>query len=306
VDLLLQALIMGIVQGLTEFLPVSSSGHLILVPYLFGWDDAFITSLAFSVMLHLGTLIALLVYFRADWLRIIPAGFAALRHRSFAGDPDRKLAWLLVAATIPAAVVGFLFSDIFETTIREPALVVVTLVIGGVILFVADAVGPETRRVDDVTFPIATGIGAAQALALIPGISRSGISISAGRFAGLDRPSAARFAFLMATPITAGAIVFEARKLLTGEAGVEVEVGALVVGLVASMIAGFAAIHFMLRYLRTRSLRIFVGYRFALDRARWPEVAGSIAGDDTLFVALPDRGSLQRVKRRLLRLAEGP
>jgi undecaprenyl-diphosphatase len=264
VDLLLQALIMGIVQGLTEFLPVSSSGHLILVPYLFGWDDAFITSLAFSVMLHLGTLIALLVYFRADWLRIIPAGFAALRHRSFAGDPDRKLAWLLVAATIPAAVVGFLFSDIFETTIREPALVVVTLVIGGVILFVADAVGPETRRVDDVTFPIATGIGAAQALALIPGISRSGISISAGRFAGLDRPSAARFAFLMATPITAGAIVFEARKLLTGEAGVEIEVGALVVGLVASMVAGFAAIHFMLRYLRTRSLRIFVWYRFAL------------------------------------------
>jgi undecaprenyl-diphosphatase len=264
VDLLLQALIMGIVQGLTEFLPVSSSGHLILVPYLFGWDDAFITSLAFSVMLHLGTLIALLVYFRADWLRIIPAGFAALRHRSFAGDPDRKLAWLLVAATIPAAAVGFLFSDVFETTIREPALVVVTLVIGGVILFVADAVGPETRRVDDVTFPIATGIGAAQALALIPGISRSGISISAGRFAGLDRPSAARFAFLMATPITAGAIVFEARKLLTGEAGVEVEVGALVVGLVASMIAGFAAIHFMLRYLRTRSLRIFVWYRFAL------------------------------------------
>jgi undecaprenyl-diphosphatase len=264
VDLLLQALIMGIVQGLTEFLPVSSSGHLILVPYLFGWDDAFITSLAFSVMLHLGTLIALLVYFRADWLRIIPAGFAALRHRSFAGDPDRKLAWLLVAATIPAAVVGFLFSDIFETTIREPALVVVTLVIGGVILFVADAVGAQTRRVEDVTFPIATGIGAAQALALIPGISRSGISISAGRFAGLDRPSAARFAFLMATPITAGAIVFEARKLLTGEAGVEVEVGALVVGLVASMIAGFAAIHFMLRYLRTRSLRIFVWYRFAL------------------------------------------
>ena len=263
-DLLLQALIMGIVQGLTEFLPVSSSGHLILVPYLFGWDDAFITSLAFSVMLHLGTLIALLVYFRADWLRLVPAGFAALRDRSFAGDGDRKLAWLLVAATIPAAVVGFLFSDIFETTIREPALVVVTLVIGGVILFVADAVGPETRRVEDVTFPIATGIGAAQALALIPGISRSGISISAGRFAGLDRPSAARFAFLMATPITAGAIVFEARKLLTGEAGVEIEVGALVVGLVASMIAGFAAIHFMLRYLRTRSLRIFVWYRFAL------------------------------------------
>jgi undecaprenyl-diphosphatase len=264
IDTVVQALIMGIVQGLTEFLPVSSSGHLILVPYLFGWDDAFITSLAFSVMLHIGTLIALLAYFRADWLRIIPAGLVALRDRSFAGDPDRKLAWLLVAATIPAAVVGFLFSDIFETSIREPALVVVTLVVGGLILWVADAVGPETRTVEGMTFPIATGIGAAQALALIPGISRSGISISAGRFAGLDRPSAARFAFLMATPITAGAIVFEARKLLTGEAGVQVEIGALVVGLLASTIAGFAAIHFMLRYLRTRSLRIFVWYRFAL------------------------------------------
>lgn len=263
-DVILQALIMGLVQGLTEFLPVSSSGHLILVPYLFGWDDPFITSLAFSVMLHLGTLVALLIYFRADWLRLIPAGLAALRDRSFAGDPDRKLAWLLVAATVPAAVVGFLFSDIFETGIREPALVAGTLVLGGVILFIADAVGGERRTVSDVTLPIATGIGVAQALALIPGISRSGISISAGRFAGLDRPSAARFAFLLATPITAGAIVFEARKLLTGEAGVQVETSALVVGLVASLVSGFAAIHFMLRYLRTRSLRIFVWYRFAL------------------------------------------
>lgn len=263
-DVILQALIMGIVQGLTEFLPVSSSGHHILVPYLFGWDDPFITSLAFSVMLHLGTLVALLGYFRADWLRLIPAGLAAMRDRSFDGDTDRKLAWLLVAATIPAAIVGYLFSDVFESGIREPALVAGTLVVGGVILFLADAIGAESRRVDDVTFPIATGIGVAQALALIPGISRSGISISAGRLAGLDRPAAARFAFLMATPITAGAIVFEARKLLTGESGVQVETGALVVGLVASLVSGVAAIHFMLRYLRTRSLRVFVWYRFAL------------------------------------------
>ena len=109
---------MGIVQGLTEFLPVSSSGHLIIVPWLFGWNDPFITSLAFSVMLHLGTLIALLVYFRRDWLRLIPAGLATIRDRSFEGDPDRKLAWLLVAATIPAAIVGALFSDFFEDQIR--------------------------------------------------------------------------------------------------------------------------------------------------------------------------------------------
>ena len=263
-DTIIQALIMGIVQGLTEFLPVSSSGHLILVPYLFGWDDPFITSLAFSVMLHIGTLVALLTYFKGDWLRLIPAGLATIRDRSFREDPDRKLAWALVAATIPAAIVGFLFSDFFETQIRQPGLVAVTMVVGGLILWIADRFGAQSRTVDDVTLPVATGIGIAQALALIPGISRSGISISAGRFAGLDRAAAARFAFLMATPITAGAIVFEARKLLTGEAGVEVAVVPLLVGLVASLISGFAAIHFMLRYLRTRSLQVFVWYRFAL------------------------------------------
>jgi undecaprenyl-diphosphatase len=148
--------------------------------------------------------------------------------------------------------------------VRQIGLVAVTLIVGGVILWIADRVGRQDRTVADVTFPIAVGIGAAQTLALIPGISRSGISISAGRLAGLDRPSAARFAFLMATPITAGAIVFEARKLLTGEAGVDVAIGPLIVGMVTSMVAGFVAIHFMLRYLRTRSLDIFVWYRFAL------------------------------------------
>ncbi len=263
-DLIIQALIMGIVQGLTEFLPVSSSGHLVIVPWLFGWDDAFITSLAFSVMLHLGTLVALLVYFRADWVRLVPAGLATIRDRSFRGDPDRKLAWLLLAATVPAAVVGFLFNDLFEDTVRQVGLVAVTLVVGGVILWLADHIGARTKGVEDVTFPVAIGIGAAQALALIPGISRSGISISAGRFAGLDREAAARFAFLMATPITAGAGLFEARKLVTGEAGVDVPIGALVVGMVAALISGLAAIHFMLRYLRTRSLDIFVWYRFGL------------------------------------------
>jgi undecaprenyl-diphosphatase len=263
-DIVLQALIMGIVQGLTEFLPVSSSGHLVLVPFLFGWDDAFINSLAFSVMLHLGTLVALLAYFRDDWLRLIPAGLAAIRDRSFRGDADRRLAWLLVAATIPAALAGSIFNDLIEAQFREVGLVVVMLVVGGVILFVADRVGARSRAIADVTFPVAVGIGAAQALALIPGISRSGISIAAGRFAGLDREAAARFAFLMATPITAGAIVFEARRLLTGEAGVTVALAPLIVGMVAALLAGLAAIHLTLRYVRTHSLDIFVWYRFVL------------------------------------------
>jgi undecaprenyl-diphosphatase len=263
-DTLGQAIVMGIVQGLTEFLPVSSSGHLIIVPFLFGWTDPFITSLAFSVMLHLGTLAALLVYFRADWVRLVPAGLAAIRDRSFRGDPDRRLAWLLVAATIPAAIAGFLLSDLIETAFRDVGLVAVTLVGGAVILWLADRWGGRTKGVDDVTFPVAGAIGAAQALALVPGISRSGISISAARFAGLDREAAARFSFLMATPITAGAIIFEVRKLVTGEAGVVVSLGPLVAGMLAAFVSGMIAIGFLLRYLRTRSLTIFVVYRLVL------------------------------------------
>jgi undecaprenyl-diphosphatase len=255
---------MGIVQGLTEFLPVSSSGHLIVVPFLLGWDDAFLNSLGFSVMLHLGTLVALLAYFREDWARLIPAGIAAVRDRSFRSDPDRRLAGLLAASTIPAAIVGVVFNDLIEDQFRHVGLVALMLVVGGVILFVADRVGRRSRAIADITFPVAVGIGAAQALALIPGISRSGISISAGRLAGLDREAAARFAFLMATPITAGAGVFEARKLLSGEAGVQIELAPLLVGMVAALLSGLVAIHVMLRYLRTRSLDVFVWYRFVL------------------------------------------
>jgi undecaprenyl-diphosphatase len=273
-DILVQALVMGIVQGLTEFLPISSSGHLIIVPFLLGWTDStgmplpgtdpFITSLAFSVMLHIGTLIALLVYFRADWLRLVPAGFATLRDRSFRDDPDRRLAWLLVAATIPAAIAGFLFNDLIEEQFRDVGLVALMLVVGAIVLWLADRWGARTKGVEDVTFPLAFGLGAAQALALVPGISRSGISISAARLAGLDREAAARFSFLMATPITAGAALFEVRKLAAGEAGVAVSLGPILVGIVAAFVSGMIAIGFLLRYLRTRSLTIFVVYRLVL------------------------------------------
>ncbi len=263
-DTLIQAFVMGVVQGLTEFLPVSSSGHLIVVPYLLGWSDPFLNSLEFSVMLHMGTLVALLVYFRHDWVRLVPAGLAAIRDRSLQDDEDRRLAWLLVAATIPAAIVGFLLNDVIEQSFRSVGLVAVTLVIGGLILLIADRFGAKSRSIEDVTFPIAVGIGVAQALALIPGISRSGISISAARMVGMDRESAARFAFLMATPITAGAGVFEIRKLLAGEGGVSIEIVPLVVGLVAALISGLAAIQFMLSFLRRQSLDVFVWYRFAL------------------------------------------
>jgi undecaprenyl-diphosphatase len=263
-DQLIRAIVMGLVQGLTEFLPVSSSGHLILVPALLGWDDPFIESLAFSVMLHLGTLIALLVFFRADWLRIVPAWFASIRDRSIGADPDRRLAWLLALSTIPAVIAGLLLNDLIETGFREARLVAVTLVIGAAILWFAERVSTRTRGIGELTARGALGIGVAQALALVPGISRSGISISAGLFAGLNREAAARFSFLMATPIIAGAGAYETRKLFTGETGVDVQVAPLVAGMIAALVAGLAAIAILLRFLRTHPTTIFIAYRLVL------------------------------------------
>jgi undecaprenyl-diphosphatase len=263
-DQLVQAIVLGIVQGLTEFLPISSSGHLIVVPALLGWHDPFIESLAFSVMLHVATLAALLIYFARDWARLIPAGLATLRDRSFRGDPDRRLAWLLAVATVPAVVVGILLNDLIETAFREPRLVAITLVVGAIILWLGDRLGSKQRRTEQLGFGAAIGIGFAQALALIPGISRSGMSIAGALFAGLTREDAARFAFLMATPITAGAGIWEARKILTGEAGVDLPIGPLVAGMVAALIAGLFAIAVLLRYLRTHGVGIFVVYRVVL------------------------------------------
>lgn len=263
-DTVLQALVMGIVQGLTEFLPISSSGHLIVVPFLMDVDDVFLNSLAFSVMLHVGTVLALLAYFWKDWLRLVPAGLAALRDRSFRGDPDRRLAWLLAASTIPGGVAALLFEDAIATTFRHVGLVAVMLLVGAGILWLADRWTGERRTIASLTFPIAIAIGAAQALSLVPGISRSGISISAGLFAGLDRESAARFSFLMATPITAAAAAYETFKVATGETGLVVDVAPLLAGMAAALVSGFIAIAVLLRFLRTRSTDVFVAYRVLL------------------------------------------
>jgi len=262
--IVVQAMIMGIAQGLTEFLPISSSGHLILLPSLLGWDDPFINSLAFSVMLHLGTLVALLAYFWRDWIRLVPAGLAAIRDRSFAGDPDRKLAWLLAITTIPAIVAGLLLNDPIESTFRQPGLVAVMLLVGAAIIWIADRWGGTQRTIAGMSFRVAFGIGAAQAVALVPGISRSGVSIAAGRFAGLDRPAAARFSFLMATPIIAMAGAYETMKLVRGENGAAPELLPMVAGMVAALVSGLAAIHYLLRWLAGHSLDIFVVYRIVL------------------------------------------
>ncbi len=261
-DQLLQALVLGIVQGLTEFLPISSSGHLIIIPWLFGWSG-FVDTLAFTVALHAGTLGALLLYFREDWIRLIPAGLASIRDRSFRGDQDRRLAWLLVVSTIPAAILGVLLNDPIETAIREPTIVAVLLVIAGGILWLADRWATGRRPLSRLTMPAALGIGMAQALALLPGVSRSGISIAASLFAGLDRQDAARYSFLMATPVTAGAVLFEAVKLVKGGEAVT-EAGPLLVGIAAAFVSGIIAISALLRYVRTRSYNVFVAYRLAL------------------------------------------
>ncbi len=260
-DLSIQALIMGLVQGLTEFIPVSSSGHLVLVPWLFGWKDPFIDSVTFTVVLHMGTFVALLVFFWRDWVTLIPAGLATIRDRSFKGDPNRKMAFLLVVATIPAVLVGPVFESKFEDLVREPARIALMLCVGAAILWLADRWGSKQRDETSLSFRDSLGIGVAQVIALVPGISRSGISISAGMFLGLNREAAARFSFLMATPVIGGAGVWEARKFLTHEAGPSPELNVIVIGFFAALVSGFLAVRFMLEFLKRQPLTAFIVYR---------------------------------------------
>ena len=219
-DIVFQAILIGIIQGLTEFIPVSSSAHLELAPWIFGWDqNTLISSLAFDVFLHLGTLIALLVYFWRDWVRLVGAMLASIRDRHIGLDADRRLGWFLVLGTIPAALIGFVGEDfidqVFHGDSDEIRLAIAgALVIGAIILVAADWLGAKRREIEQVGPGTSLAIGFSQALALLPGISRSGATISAGLALGLTRESAARFSFLLATPITLGAGLYGSRHLL--------------------------------------------------------------------------------------------
>lgn len=262
-DSLIQAIVIGIVQGLTEFLPISSSAHLILVPRALGWDDAFLLSPAFDVMLHMGTLVALIVYFWRDLLRYALAALAALRDRRVGDDPDRRMAVLLAASVVPGALVGIALEGFIDTFFREQLLVVCgLLVVGALILFIAERAARHTREMADLRVRDAFGIGIAQALALFPGISRSGITISAGLLLGLKRDAAARFSFLMGTPIILGAGLWKMRELLSAS-DTPFEPVLMAAGLVAAAVSGLAAIWFMLAYLRRSSTDIFGLYRVA-------------------------------------------
>jgi undecaprenyl-diphosphatase len=268
-ETLLQAVLIGVVQGLTEFLPISSSAHLILLPRLLGWDDAFLLSPAFLVMLHLGTLLALLAYFWRELIRYALAGLAVLRDRRIGDDADRRLAVLLAASVIPGALVGLALEEFIDTFFREQLLVICALlVVGAVVLFVAERIARHTRPMEELRLRDALAIGLAQAFALFPGISRSGITIAAGLALGLERPAAARFAFLMGTPIIAGAGAWKMRELLDGSAGAFDPV-VLLAGMVASAVAGLVAIGALLAFLRRFSTDVFGVYRigFALVAA---------------------------------------
>jgi undecaprenyl-diphosphatase len=267
-DTILQAALVGLIQGLTEFIPISSSAHLELTPWILGWEtDELVGSLAFDVFLHLGTLVALLVYFARDLWRYFRAWVASIRDRRIGGDVDRRLAWLLFAATIPAALIGFTLEDLIAEAFHGDndgarLAIAAFLVVGATALFAADRLGERHRELDDVGAPTALTIGFSQALALLPGISRSGATITAGLALGLTREAAARFSFLLATPITFGAGLYGSRRLLaaslTGEQWIAVGVGFAV-----SALSGLLAIGFLLAWLRRRSVAIFSLYRLA-------------------------------------------
>ena len=268
-NIVFQAIVIGVIQGLTEFIPVSSSAHLELAPWIFGWDDnPLIGSLAFDVFLHLGTLIALLVYFWRDWVRLVGAVLASIRDRRIGLDADRRLGWLLVLGTIPAALIGFVGEDfidrVFHGDSDEIRLAIAgALVIGAIILVAADWLGAKRREIEQVGPWTTLTIGFSQALALLPGISRSGATISTGLALGLTREAAARFSFLLATPITLGAGLYGSRHLLD-EAHTSTEWLAIGAGFAAAAIAGLLAIGFLLAWLRRRSFLVFGVYRVAL------------------------------------------
>jgi undecaprenyl-diphosphatase len=246
----LQAIVLGIVQGLTEFLPVSSSAHLILVPWLFKWQED--PGLAFDVVLHLGTLLALVVFYWREWLEM------ALSLAN--GDSvRRRLLLLLIVASVPGAIIGLLLEKQAETIFRSPVLIAITLAILGVVLWAADAFGSKKRKIGDLTFVDAVVIGLSQALAIIPGVSRSGATITTARILGIERADAANFSFLMATPIIAGAGLHEAHKAF--HSGLTPQLGW---GFAASAVFGLIAIVWLLNYVRTNTYRSFAIYRIVL------------------------------------------
>jgi undecaprenyl-diphosphatase len=251
-----QAVILGLVQGLAEFLPISSSAHLVLTPWVFGWSDP---GLSFDVALHVGTLIAVLWYFRAEWVKLTQSAIALVRTRRADTEEKRRFLYLVVA-TIPAAAGGVLLEDYAETTFRSPVLMAVTLMVMGVVLWAVDRYAARDRPLSTLTPRDAVLIGLAQVLALVPGVSRSGSTMTAGRALRLDRQSAAVFSFLMSMPVTAAAALLKVPDLLRTE-GIT---PTLIAGVLSAGISSWLAIAVLLRYISRHSFGVFAVYRLAL------------------------------------------
>jgi undecaprenyl-diphosphatase len=258
------AIVLGLVQGLSEFLPISSSGHLLLVPWLFGWDDFddAATEKAFDVALHLGTLIAAVLYFRRDLARYIRAGGQKVLRREPSGSSDGRVAWLLLLATVPAALVGAVFEDSIDEHLGTPTMIAVSIIVFGLLLGYAVRLG-GVRDVGRLNTRDAIAIGAAQALALNPGTSRSGITITAALGSGFSRDAAARISFLMMIPVTAGAVLFKFAGLARDGIPEDLVVP-MIVGIITSGVSGWLAMWGLLRLVRTRSYTPFVVYRVVL------------------------------------------
>lgn len=256
----LHALVLGIVQGITEFLPISSSGHLILVPRLLGWPDQ---GLNFDVAANTGSLVALVVYFRQDLVRLLTAFLAVMRPGGWHANPHGRLAWWIGVGTIPIGLAGLSFKDLVETLARDPFVIGCTSIFFGLLLGLADWLGRRLRPMESIGAKDAIVIGVAQALALIPGTSRSGVTMTAGLFLNLDREASARFSFLLAIPVGFLAGFLEIYEWLRHIPPAN-EWLAIAVGFVASGITSFLVIHGLLLWLRARSLTIFVIYRVLL------------------------------------------
>ncbi len=255
---LFQSIILGILQGLTEFLPISSSGHILILPAILGWEDP---GAAFTAVIQLGTESAVLIYFRKDLWNIAKTWLASLRRPELRGDLNARMGWYLIIATIPISVLGLAFQDQIETAARNLWIVGSMLIVFGLILGLADKVGTREREVDNLSFRDGVLIGLAQSLALIPGVSRSGATISAGLFLGLNRRAAARFAFLLAIPAVVLSGFYQLYKLLSGKETFDEPMFNIAVATIVSFIVGYAVIAWLLRYLTTHSMAIFVWYR---------------------------------------------
>jgi undecaprenyl-diphosphatase len=256
---LFEAIILGIVQGLTEFLPISSTGHLRVVPAFVGWEDP---GAAFTAVIQLGTTLAVLIYFRRELWRIAVAWLDSVRTRGRRRDLDARLGWYIFLGTIPIGIFGLAFKDQIETSARDLYVIGTALIVLGLVMLVADRIGSQKRDLETMSTREGLAVGFAQALALIPGVSRSGATITAGMFAGLNREAAARFSFLLSTPAIVLSAGFEMRHFFGGDAGAGA--GEILAGVAAAFVVGYLSIAFLLRWLARHSLAIFVVYRVAL------------------------------------------